>query len=129
MNDEYQAYKHFCLEVPISTNNIFINDKPAFTDNFFDIKTFLHLGSAVYMPIIKDSDSAFTKRADVRIGTLYDINLLYRTITIELDTTHKGKEISNILSEIDDDTFHYYAGLNIYVKPDRFQLIKASKVK
>ena len=125
MSDEYQAYKHFCLEVPISTNNIFINDKhkPAFTDDFFDndvLKTFLHIGSAVYMPIIKDSDSTFTKRADVRIGTLYDIDLLSRTITIELDTVHKGKEIGNMLSEIDDDTFHYYAGLNIYVRLDRF---------
>ena len=123
MSDEYQAYKHFCLEVPISTNNIFINDKPAFTDDFFDndvLKAFLHIGSAVYMPIIKDSDSTFTKRADVRIGTLFDIDLLSRTITIELDTDHKGKEIGNMLSEIDDDTFHYYAGLNIYVRLDRF---------
>ena len=123
MSDEYQAYKHFCLEVPISANNIFINDKPAFTDDFFDndvLKAFLHIGSAVYMPIIKDSDSTFTKRADVRIGTLFDIDLLSRTITIELDTDHKGKEIGNMLSEIDDDTFHYYAGLNIYVRLDRF---------
>ena len=123
MSDEYQAYKHFCLEVPISINNIFINDKPAFTDDFFDndvLKAFLHIGSAVYMPIIKDSDSTFTKRADVRIGTLFDIDLLSRTITIELDTDHKGKEIGNMLSEIDDDTFHYYAGLNIYVRLDRF---------
>ena len=125
MSDEYQAYKHFCLEVPISTNNIFINDKhkPAFTDDFFDndvLKIFLHIGSAVYMPIIKDSDSTVTKRADIRIGTLYDIDLLSRTITIELDTVHKGKEIGNMLSEIDDNTFHYYAGLNIYVRLDRF---------
>lgn len=36
MSDEYQAYKHFYLEVPISTNNIFINDKPAFIDDLFD---------------------------------------------------------------------------------------------
>ena len=132
MSDEYQAYKHFYLEVPISINNIFINDKPAFTDDFFDnndLKSFLPIGSAVYMPIIKDSKSTFAKRADVRIGTLYDIDLLSRFATIELDTDHKGKEIGNMLSEIDDDTFHYYAGLNIYVRLYRFQPIRGPKEK
>ena len=131
MSDEYQAYKRFCLEVPISTNNIFINDKPAFTDDFCDndaLKFFLHIGSAVYMPIIKDSDSTVTKRADIRIGTLYDIDLLSRTITIELDTVHKGKEIGNMLSEIDDNTFHYYAGLNVYVRLDRLGLKEKSNI-
>ena len=132
MSDEYQAYKHFYLEVPISINNIFINGKPAFTDGLFDnddLKSFLPIGSAVYMPIIKDSESTFAKRADARIGTLSDIDLLSRTVTIALDTDYKGKEIGNMLSEIDDDTFHYYAGLNIYVRLDRLQLIRGQKEK
>ena len=130
--DEYHAYKYFYLEVPISTDNIFVNDERIFTDDFFDnknynkdfLKSLLPIGSSVYMPIIEYSTSSFTRRMYDRIGMLTDINLSSRTITIGLDIPNKDKEIGNMLSEIDDDTFHYYARLNIYVRLDGLKVVR-----
>jgi hypothetical protein len=130
--DEYHAYKYFYLEVPISTDNIFVNDERIFSDDFFDNKTYdkdflkslLPIGSSVYMPIIEDSNSSFTRKTYDRIGMLTNINLSSRTITIGLDIPNKDKEIDNMLSEIDNDTFHYYARLNIYVRLGGLKLVR-----
>lgn len=129
--DEYHAIKY--LEVPISTDNIFVNDEQIFSDDFFDkencdkdfIKSLLPVGSSVYMPIIKDSDSMPTKYSI--IGVFYDIDLLCHTVTIAL-YAHKAKEeINNILSEIDNDTFHYYACLNMYTRLKDLKLVRDTR--
>ena len=133
LDNEYHAFKY--LKIPISMDTICINDKQVSTYEFFDNKTYaksflkslLPIGSAIYIPIIEDSNSSFTRRTYDRIGILSDIDLSCRTITIALDTLHKREEINNMLSEIDDDTFHYYARLNIYVRLDGLKLVRDTR--